>query len=319
MTLEQLQALREGLPVFGSGEPLPPFLSDYLAFYQLNFPASTSLQGVPLQHQIGTIASGPFTLCIQYWTQPNAEATLLLTHGLFDHVGLFDKPIRAALESGCNVIAFDFPGHGLSSGEPAVIDSFDHYSNAIADVLECVDIGEGPLWAMGQSTGGAALINFARLHDWPFKALVLLAPLVRPTHWPLISVAQRVVRLVRPSVPRGFKRNSSDEAFLQFIRRDPLQANGTSMRWLGALRKWLAAMEHRDLGVGSALVIQGDADTTVDWRYNLPVIDTLFPGTQVEYLEGAGHQLANEIASYRDRYQALIRHYLIAQGVLQNH
>ena len=82
------------------------------------------------------------------------------------------------------------------------------------------------------------------------------------------------------------------------------------MRWVGALGRWLAGLPDQDLGVGPALIIQGDADKTVAWRYNLKVIQKLFPDSKVEYLPGAGHQLANESAAIRARYLAVVDNWL---------
>lgn len=104
------------------------------------------------------------------------------------------------------------------------------------------------------------------------------------------------------SVPRTFAENSSDIEFLAFVRTEPLQSHQISLRWVGALRLWLRALKHRDLGVGPALIIQGDEDGTVDWRYNVGVVRKLFPSSRVEYLSGAGHHLANEIEGYRGEY-----------------
>jgi alpha-beta hydrolase superfamily lysophospholipase len=79
---------------------------------------------------------------------------------------------------------------------------------------------------------------------------------------------------------------------------------------VGALGRWLAGLPEQDLGVGPALIIQGDADKTVAWRYNLKIVEKLFPGSQVEYLSGAGHQLANESAPIRERYLAVVENWL---------
>ena len=42
------------------------------------------------------------------------------------------------------------------------------------------------------------------------------------------------------SVPRKLSRNTSDGAFLEILKRDPLQAERTPVRWVVALRRWLA-------------------------------------------------------------------------------
>ena len=109
--------------------------------------------------------------------QPDALANLLVVHGYYDHIGLFGKLLQWGLENRCNVVALDLPGHGLSTGEPAVIDDFGDYSCAIRDVLQRVRMPDLPLFVIAQSMGCAALVDFARRYEWPFAATVLLAPL----------------------------------------------------------------------------------------------------------------------------------------------
>jgi lysophospholipase len=159
---------------------------------------------------------------------------------------------------------------------------------------------------MAQSTGCAALVDFARAHPWPFRHAVLLAPLVRPVSWMKIRIAHRLLHRFADHVPREFSDNSSDRAFLEFVQRDPLQSRKVSVRWVGALKRWLADLVPSDLGVGPTLVIQGGDDRTVDWKYNLNFIDKLFPGSRVEYLPDAGHHLANESDELRRRYYRAI-------------
>ena len=88
-----------------------------------------------------------------------------------------------------------------------------------------------------------------------------------------------------------------------------------SLRWVAALRRWLAGLPQQDLGVGPALVIQGDADNTVDWRYNIDIIRQLFPDSQVQYLPGGGHQLANESTRIRAHYLDCVDAYVTGCGV----
>ena len=249
------------------------------------------------------------------WRQPRASTNLLLLHGYFDHTGLFGKLIEWGLSRHCNVLIIDLPGHGLSSGEPAVIDNFGDYSRAIDDVLDAVKMPPLPLWVMAQSTGDAALVDYARKYAWPFAAAVLLAPLVRPAKWLRVSLTQAVAQRFVVSVPRTFASNSSDREFLAFVQRDPLQCRRISLRWVGALRRWLRDLQQHDLGVGPALIIQGDADTTVDWRYNVGVLQTMFPGSEVEYLRGAGHHLANESAAIRRDYLDRVERWLEQCGI----
>jgi len=306
LTPEQLQELRRDLPLFADAVPPSAQLQHFCRYYGLDFAARCP----DVEHLAGTVRSGDYTLAVHLWRRDGASANLLLLHGYFDHTGLFGKLIEYGLSRNCNVLIFDLPGHGLSSGEPAAIDDFSDYSQAIVDVLATVQLPEVPLWVMAQSTGCAALVDLARKQVWPFSAAVLLAPLVRPVGWLRVRVAHMLLQRFVDSVPRKFAQNSSDLKFLEFVQRDPLQSKRVSIRWVGALRRWLAALPQRDLGVGPVLIIQGDADKTVAWRYNLKIINRLFPGSQVEYLPGAGHQLANESAVIRQRYLAVVENWL---------
>jgi alpha-beta hydrolase superfamily lysophospholipase len=311
-TPEQLQRLREQLPPFGEGVPPSPELAAFCQEYSIDF----ATRYPRVSHVAGRVRSGDYTLAVHHWSQADARTTLLLLHGYFDHTGLFSKLIEWGLTHHCNVLIFDLPGHGLSSGEPAVIDDFGDYSRSIDDVLGAVSLPPLPLWVMAQSTGGAALIDYARKYDWPFAATVLLAPLVRPAGWLWVSTAQRLLSPFTDGIRRTFAVNSSDRDFLEFIKRDPLQCHRISLRWLRALRRWLSDLQPNDLGVGPAFVIQGDADGTVDWRYNMPIIGHLFPASQVETLHGAGHQLANESAAIRTDYLQRVEGWLAQCGIV---
>lgn len=306
----QLAALRRELPLFGEGVA-SALLQRFCQFYSIDFAERLS----QLEYTAGRVESGAYSLMVHRWVQPGATSNLFLIHGYFDHTGLFGKLVDWALSRRCNVLSFDLPGHGLSTGEPAVIEDFGDYSCAIADVLVTVSLPQRPLWVMAQSTGAAAVMDYAVRYDWPFKAAVLLAPLIRPASWWSIKAAHSVLHPFISSVRRNFVENSSDSDFLEFVRVDPLQSDRISLRWIGALRRWLAALSHDNLGVGPALIIQGDADTTVDWRYNIAIIEQLFPESKVIYLPKAGHQLANESDRLRGEYLNETANWLAARGV----
>jgi alpha-beta hydrolase superfamily lysophospholipase len=306
LTPQALQELRQSLPPLADGQQHSPQLLAFCQFYGIDF--STSLPGV--SHHVGTLPAGNYSLAVHCWTQAGARSNLLLVHGYTDHVGLFGHLVEYGLRRGCNVIAFDLPGHGLSSGDAVSIDEFADYGRAIAAVLAVGQVPELPWWVMAQSTGCAALIQYSRYNPWPFVATVFLAPLIRPAGWRRVELAYLLLHRFRKSVARSFTDNSGDKAFLEFVKNDPLQSRTISVAWIGALRRWLAGLSFKDLGLGPVLVLQGDNDGTVDWRYNMKKIASLFPQCRIEYLHGAGHHLANETAEIRRQYFLLVDEYL---------
>lgn len=293
-----MRSLRDALPSFSEAGELTPQQALYCRYYNLDF----AEQRPGVSHRHGLVPSGPFRLAVHRWLQSDARSNLLIVHGYYDHSGLFSKLVEYGLSRNCNVVLFDLPGHGLSSGEPAVIDDFADYSAAIHDVLEAMQLPGLPLWVMAQSTGCAALVEYTRHYPWPFAATVLLAPLARPEGWKRGRLAHSVLRYFVAGIDRKFVPNSSDRDFLAFVQRDPLQSQRLPVRWVSALRDWLSRLSLVNLGVGKALIIQGDADQTVDWRYNLDIYQVLFPGSEIQIVPGAGHQLANESTSTREAY-----------------
>jgi lysophospholipase len=311
LTPEQLDSLRSQLPPFGEEAFTSPALQTFLSFYNIDF----AEQKPGISHDAGFIESGPYRLAVHRWQQQGALANLLIVHGYYDHTGLFGRLIEWGLRHGCNVVAFDLPGHGLSTGEPAVIHRFSEYGDAVHAVVQKVSPPELPLWVMGQSTGCSALIEFARNYPWPFVATVMLAPLVRPLGWNGIAVAHTFLNPFVRSLGRTFAINTGDKDFLTFVERDPLQCHRVPLVWIKALRAWLADLEFLDLDLGSLLIVQGDKDFTVDWRYNIGKVKMLFPQGKVAYISGAGHQLANETLDIREKYFDQVLEYLSERGV----
>lgn len=276
--------------------------SAYFQHYDLGFSEYQA------QHSAGYIDTQGFKIVVQRWQQNDAKGTALIMHGYYDHVGLYDHLIRFCLSQGWNVVMYDLPGHGLSSGEPAVIDSFQQYDAVFERVVDDIRQHEAlPLRVFGQSTGGAIIINYLLTRgiqqaNSPFADVLLLAPLIRPRQWPKAKFLHSVLKFFIKQVKRHFNDNSPDADFLTFIaQHDPLQPKHLSVRWVGALKQWVPMIESQsptDMPIG---VIQGDHDQTVEWQHNLSVLTRVFPQHRLLMMAGGQHHLVNESPSNRDR------------------
>ena len=212
--------LARGLPAFAP-QKCPAEAASYLDYYGLN-----AVEEFPdVGFGLGTVRSGNHQLAVHCWELPGARDTLLLVHGYFDHVGLYGHLMRFGLSRGFNVVAFDLPGHGISSGPRGEIRDFGEYRQAMSDVLGAVEHLPGSRQVIAQSTGGAAAMDYLQSGCTPLlDRIVLLAPLVRPTGWGRIVLAHRLLHRFVDSVPRRFADSSQDPHFLNFMRQDPLQS-----------------------------------------------------------------------------------------------
>ena len=91
------------------------------------------------------------------------------------------------------------------------------------------------------------------------------------------------------------------------MQRDPLQPLSLPTAWVGALARWVPAIEAAPRSAHSPLIVQGDADMTVDWRHNLTVLEDKFAAPQVLMLPSGKHHLVNEAPELRARYFDFLR------------
>jgi len=82
--------------------------------------------------------------------------------------------------------------------------------------------------------------------------------------------------------------------------------------WVGALKEWIECFPSLLPTRANILLIQGDGDTTVDWRANLALIREKINGLEIAMIAGARHHLTNESGEYRERVFAKLRDFLLA-------
>ena len=288
-----------------------PLSADHLAYR--DFYGFGDLQAG--HSRLGAIEVGGYRIALQAWWPQTPRATLVLLHGYYDHSALYRHVIEWALGMGFAVLTFDLPGHGLSSGTRASIGDFAEYQLVLQAVLaEAAALDMPQPWHLfGQSTGGAILIDYL-LTDSPRPEVgetILLAPLVRPRAWAWSQLSYRLLKPFVSEIPRRFSNNSNDAEFIDFIQnRDPLQPRNLPTAWVGALSRWVPRIERAPASPRSPLIVQGEADMTVDWRHNLALLQEKFAEPRILRLPEARHHLANETPALRQRYFEFLSQHL---------
>lgn len=322
---EQLTDFRELIPS-GPGQPILDqrrfhlLLNSYLEHYQMHFMAC----GLAQSHDIWQSpldAETPrqntheqpqhYQIVQQYWQVARPVGTFIIAHGYFDHSGLYSRLIDWALKRSYNVLCFDLPGHGLSSGQPAAIDSFNTYTDALIMAMSHLPDKNNhqrhnlPLCALGQSTGCSVIVNalFKEILPQPLARIILLAPLVRSFGWERLRYLYFALRPFIRSVKRHFIASSHHHSFNQFLQHhDPLQATRIPLNWLGAMDTWYQQSKPQQDLLPKAPqrlhIIQGTEDTTIDRHYNVRTLQQHFPNSRTYPIPGAKHNLANESEPY---------------------
>lgn len=290
-----------------------PVVQIYLNFYDINFTKTLP----DIAHGFGALETGGFRIATHYWLPENPKGTLIVMHGYYDHVGIFGNAIEFGLQHGFAVLAFDLPGHGLSSGAQVAIDSFDQYADVLDVLLTTAQkLLPSPYYALGQSTGGSVLLNYLWRYDAARAApllerIALCAPLVLPRGWRYSGrFFYTLVHCFIKRLPRGPSRSSHDPDFNRFIdEQDCLQSSTLSVRWVGAMKAWDQQFRTFAPLDKPVLILQGTGDQTVAWRYNLKQLARKLPRAGLYFIEGAGHQLVNESDAYRQQVFAKLQEY----------
>lgn len=307
MDIQQIKALKGILPDIRERRLASDLLLEYKALqHYFSLYHFDCLEGLYESFEIGTTKSDDYKISCMRWKRAQAKAEVIVVHGLFDHVGLYVPLIKFLLEQKLNVTAFDLPEHGLSSGNYGGVSSFEPYARAFAAVRKEFDLGaDRPLYALGQSTGAAVIMNYLLQcqllgrEEPGISKLLFLAPLLRVKGWNRIRLAYHLLRLFIKQVPREFTTNSHDPAFCAFLKNeDPFQPSTISVAWVKAMLQWSSRFQALEQCYLPGVVVQGSQDNTVNAFYNLAQIRAKMPNLVLQEVQGAYHHLACEASPW---------------------
>lgn len=279
-----------------------------------------------VRHRFGWFASGGLKLAGHLWIPSTCKALVIVLHGYMNHTGQMKHLITGLLDNGFAVGAFDLPGHGLSEGHQAAAGAIGDYTQALRDFVKNIKQvlnaelcmprprglraglsfysapGQPPaesamkIHFVGFSTGATVgLDSLISEPDDPFDKVVLAAPLIRWRGYTISKATYAFYRTFTDRVPRVPQANSSDPDFLHFNRYcDPLHTPVVSLDWVKSIFDWNDHFTRIQTRQKELFILQGDRDTTVDWRYNTQLLRDKFPAAQMEILPAAKHELFNE-------------------------
>ena len=124
-------------------------------------------------------------LQVREWPCPDARGTVLIVHGLGEHIGRYEHVAAQLLRCGRNVVGYDQRGHGTSPGARGRLNHADDLLRDLALVIDAVRARlPGPLVLLGHSMGGLVAARMVAggletpLPTWHRKvdALVLSSP-----------------------------------------------------------------------------------------------------------------------------------------------
>jgi alpha-beta hydrolase superfamily lysophospholipase len=296
------QQLEKDIQPLEPGVPYHPTesIQEYFDYYDLNVPDT--------DHYFGTLESEGAVLVVHIFSPQHPCGSLFLLHGYFDHTGTLSKLIKEGVRQGYAIVVWDLPGHGLSSGIRTDTGEFSRCAKQFSDIIEKASaVVPQPFDLIAHSTGCSIALDYLYSHpEYPFQRTVFLAPLIRHTHWGWAKFGYALAKPFTNTIRRRDKKNSSDEAYLAFVKQDPLHSSTLSFEYLHHLYAWEKTTRNYPEWAGSICIIQGGKDDIVDSDYNRDFLRSKMQHLEIHRIPEAGHQLANESELIRQQVFQLV-------------
>ncbi len=194
------------------------------------------------QHPATVRTRDGIDLVLRHWpAEGPARGTLLIVHGLGEHIGRY-APVAAHLTArGWAVSGYDQRGHGASPGKRGALCTADDLPDDLSRVIAAVRLASPmrPFVLLGHSMGGLVAAQFVAEGRGAIDALVLSSPALDAG----LSLAQRLQLAVGHALLPDFAMSnqldatkiSHDPAVVQAYLNDPLVHDRVTARLARAL------------------------------------------------------------------------------------
>jgi alpha-beta hydrolase superfamily lysophospholipase len=229
------------------------------------------------------------------WAAESPDHIVVLAHGYAEHARRYDHVAQALVGNGAVVYAADYPGHGKTGGERAVVSGIDDLAadtEAVVNVARS-DWPELPVVMLGHSMGGITATRYAQMHGRELTALVLSGPAIGGNPDLLGMVALPEI----PEVPIDPSWLSRDPEVGRAYVEDELVYNGPFKR--PTLEMFVAAVQQvaggGSLGDLPTLWVHGENDPLAPLGPAGEAIDRIRGSAMQEKVyPGAMHEILNE-------------------------
>jgi alpha-beta hydrolase superfamily lysophospholipase len=230
----------------------------------------------------------------RHWRVSNCDAVVAFLHGYGEHSGLYHRLGHELNRANVDLVALDQIGHGLSTGERAVIDSFDDLvenGQRLTDLAAATAPG-APVFVMGHSLGAITAALTVMEHPDRYAGAILTGSLLSPVPW--------VLDLVAAGDDATFELEladlSSEPQYLDEVENDPLGfTTDAGARTLARIippawdliARGFARVALPVLFIQGELDVLGPVETARSWASRLA-------NARIVVFEGQRHDILNE-------------------------
>ena len=251
-----------------------------------------------------------------------ARATVLIVHGLGEHMGRYAALAQALNAWGYAVRAYDQYGHGTSDGPRGGLPSATRLLDDLAQVVDQTRAGMAagqPLLLLGHSMGGLVAARFVALQLRPLEGLVLSSPALDPGLNPVQKLLVAVLPALLPNLRVGngldARLISHDPVVVAAYQSDPLVHDRIAARLARFIADDSAAVRAAAPGwVLPTLLLYAGADRLVNPAGSRAFAAAAPPAVlSSQCFEPLHHEIFNEAEPGRSQVLAALRAWLEAR------
>jgi len=237
--------------------------------------------------------------------EPNGEpkASIMLVHGLGEHVVRYDHVAAALTEAGYAMLGFDLCGHGKSGGPRGHTTSYDALMDDIAAFSVQVDKRYPglPIFLYGHSLGGNLVLNYALRRKPDLRGVIATGPWLKLAFAPPASQVTlgRLMNGIAPGFTQHSKLNtnglSHDQAVVSAYENDPLVHDKISARLFVEMYEtgnW--ALDHAAEFPLPLLLMHGSADPITSAEASQEFAEKAGDKVTLKIWDGLYHEIHNE-------------------------
>jgi alpha-beta hydrolase superfamily lysophospholipase len=209
----------------------------------------------------------------QWLPENTPKASVVLIHGLGEHVGRYEHVAQAFTAAGFILRGFDLRGHGRSEGTRGHFDSYDQVALDIDQFIIDTRAGQPtlPVFLYGHSLGGALVLYYGETHQGSVNGIIATSPGLAPAT-PLSAPRMTAARVFSFVAPRLQLKNdldltglSHDPQIMEKYTADPLVHPLVSARLgLQLIQNGRFIIDHANQLAVPLLLLQGSADRLVN-------------------------------------------------------
>ena len=251
-------------------------------------------------HNIFPLTVEKQLLHAEYWQPENPKATVVLLHGMGEHLGRYQAFVIPKLTAHkYAVLAYDQIGHGKTKGKRGHVSRYQLLLDCLhTAVLEAKKRNPNlPVFVYGHSMGGNVVINYALKNPSQIKAVVATSPLLRlafnPPKWK-VSLGRFMLNIL-PGITLPSELDASgisrDKAEVARYQKDPLVHDKISPMYS------FPVFDAGEYAIANAntlnlpmLVCHGTGDQITSWEASKAFTDNT-PKADLKLFEDGYHEL----------------------------